>query len=86
MNEAAILTPSRLITIQRLMERPEWPVLWALLSANFPLDESVFTPLPSGNFDALQAAKRDGQRDVMLFIRKVKESPTPAETEQATLE
>lgn len=81
--EPQTLTPSRLIAIKRLAQHADWPVLWDLLKANFPLDESVFV-LTSAGFDPYNAAKRDGQRDVLLFVRKTLELPTPASTEDAT--
>lgn len=84
--EAAQLTPSRLIAIHRLREHADWPVLWNLLMANFPLDDSIFVRSAGGGFDALDACKRDGQRDVMLFIRKIQALPTPAVSEEANLE
>lgn len=80
-NPNAFLTASRLMAVHRLMSLPEWEVFWKVLSANFPLDESVFVRNPSGAFDPLDASKRDGQRDVLLFIRKTQQLPTPSADE-----
>lgn len=80
--QAAMLTPSRLIAIHRLMKHDDWPVFFDLLKANFPLDDPVFVRSAVGAFDALDACKRDGQRDVLLFVRQVSSLPTPSETEE----
>lgn len=84
MSEEAKLTNTKLITIHRLMASVEWQVLWNLLAANFPLHEAVFSLNASGQFDPYAASKRDGQRDVMLFLDKIKAMPTPATTEDET--
>lgn len=76
------LTPGRLLALKRVASHPDWPAVWRLLCANFPLDESIFVNTrATGRMDYLDAAKRDGQRDVLLYIRKSLELPTPAEDE-----
>lgn len=77
-----ILTPGRLIEIKRLMASEYWPAFWSLLKANFPLDEPVFHPDKQGRFDPLRAAKKDGQRDVMNFVRSMESMETPASDEE----
>ncbi len=84
--DAARLTPSRLLSIKRIAEAPDFQEFWKLMQANFPLHDPVFVPLQGGAFDVIHAAKRDGQRDVMLFIALTLSMKAPATTEEAELE
>lgn len=80
--QAAVLTPGRLISIKRLMDSEHWNDFWSLMKANFCLDEPVFEPDKAGHFDPLRAAKKDGQRDVMNFIRAITKMQTPSADEE----
>ncbi len=72
---------SELIAIHRMMEHADYPIFWSVLSRHFCLDESVFT-VDRPDLAVIFAAKRDGQRDVMNFIRNIRLAPTPAEDEE----
>lgn len=76
-----VLSPSRLLAFKRIAAGDDWAVVWSLLQANFPLDESVFVVTQRGEFNTVHAAKRDGQRDVMLFFLKMMAMPEPSEDE-----
>jgi hypothetical protein len=82
--EAAKLTKSRLIAIKRLMATDGWKTFFDHLTANFPLDESVFRRNAAGIFDPLDAAVRDGNRTVLVYIREISKMPTPGDDDDAT--
>lgn len=86
--QAAMLTPSRLIAFHRLITHSDWPIFWDFLKANFVMDESVFMDPLTERFDPdpIAAAKRDGERGIMLLVRRMLEMPTPGETEETDIE
>lgn len=75
------VAPSELIAIHRCMMHPDWPIFRAVLERHFCMDESVFQRDTRGVVCPLLAAKRDGQRDVMNFLRNARLAPTPSEDE-----
>lgn len=81
-SEITTVAPSELIAIHRCMAHPDWPIFRAVLERMFCMDEAVFQRDATGRVDTHLAAKRDGQRDVMNFIRNARLAPTPSEDEE----